>query len=217
MRLHARLQIVLILGLIILLLFAEQASANDCGCPTIAANGKGNTSCSTSESNGRCTIDYNLFSPAAERLAAELLAKGGMSVQTPPSDVNSVRNLLELALQGGNRLTDAVLVYLMVATADRSIDGSINNSADIASEVVRVVSPYRNQIEQAFSGESMQRWLSEPDDKLRGNRPPVDANAFAGDQLMIAPGCIEVSTGRFWVMFKASWSPLRFAPRCRRG
>lgn len=209
------LSVSLALGSVAALLPWQGARANDCACPTIQANGKGNTSCSTSESNNRCTIDYNLFSPAAEQTAAELLAKGGMPVQTPPP-INTLQALEQLAVQGGDRLTDAVLVYLMVATADRAIDGALNNSGDIAQDVVQIVRPYRNQIGQAFSGENMQRWLPEPDQRLRGGNPGVNVDVLAGNQLTIAPGCVEVSTVRFWVMFKASWSPMRFTPQCRR-
>ncbi|WP_050385880.1 hypothetical protein [Bradyrhizobium pachyrhizi] len=209
------LSVSLLLGFATASVPSEGAHANDCACPTVQANGKGNTSCSASESNNHCTVDYNLFSPASEQAAAELLAKGGMSVQTPPP-INTLQALEQLALQGGDRLTDAVLVYLLVATADRAIDGALNNSADIAQELVQIVRPYRSQIGTAFSGENMQRWLPEPDQRLRGGNPGVNVDVLVGNQLIIAPGCVEVSTTRFWAMFKASWSPMRFTPQCRR-
>src|SRR5689334_12269066 len=49
---------------------ARAANVN-CSCPSVAADGIGNTSCSTAESNGRCTIDFNTFGAAREERARD--------------------------------------------------------------------------------------------------------------------------------------------------
>jgi hypothetical protein len=205
-----------LIALLCATLLSVSASANDCACPTVKAYGKGNTSCSASESDGRCTIDYNLFTPAAEQKAAELLGAASSSrIQAPPPGA-SVQALMELSLGGETLLVDAVLVYLMVATADRVLDSDTADISGAARDVVRIVTPFRAQIANAFSAAGTRQWLGTPDEKLRGVSPPAEASSFSDNQLTLAPGCMEVRTTSFWAMFKASWSPMRFTPRCGR-
>jgi hypothetical protein len=211
------------IGFVVLLcvtLLSTSAVANDCACPTVQANGKGSTSCSASESNGRCTIDYNLFSPAAEQLAGQLLTAGGLpQIRIPSPGINTIQNLLELSQRGGPPLVDAVLVYLMVATADRIIDGTGGNATDSAvRDIVVIVTPFRDRIETAFNGENMTQWLGTPNEQIPAN--PAQFGLFtslADNRLILAPGCIEVRSGNLWVMFKASWSAMRLKPRCGGG
>jgi hypothetical protein len=60
-------------GLIIALMSISASAKVQCSCPKVPADGEGNTSCSASESGGRCTIDFNLFGLESERRAAQLL------------------------------------------------------------------------------------------------------------------------------------------------
>src|SRR5437763_632892 len=89
-----------------------------CSCPRISATGVGSTSCSASESDGRCTIDFNVFGER-ERPAAELLRRfrpGAFYLPDPSAD--SASALVEASQGPGSRLTDAVLVYMLVALAE---------------------------------------------------------------------------------------------------
>jgi len=190
----------------------ESASANDCACPTVRAFGKGNTSCSASESDGRCTIDFNLFDPRAEAVAANLLRSAGLEVVQPPP-IPTVQALIEIGQRDPDLLADAVLVYLMVAAADQAIDTSADSSRG-AQDVARLARPLRKQISSEFSPDTTQRWLATPDSQLGQTQPQV--NSFSDNQVVLAPGCLEIRTDRFWAMFKASWSPLRVRPRCGR-
>ena len=195
----------------------NEALANDCVCQTVQANGKGNTSCSASESGGKCTIDYNLFSPAAEQRAAQLLTSSGVNQLVIPSPgTNTVQSLLELSDKGGADLVDAVLIYLMVATADRILDGTAEISSQTLQGLVQTVTPYRNNIESAFNGQAMRQWLGTPTEKLSPNpvRDGLTKSFGNRNDLVIAPGCIEVRRADLWVMFKAPWSPMRIRPRC---
>jgi hypothetical protein len=204
-----------LLALMTLLVFVGQvdtAQANDCRCQTVPALGKGNTSCSTSESAGTCTIDYNLFSPLADERSTQILRAAGLaSVQQPPPGL-PIQGLLEIAQRSPNQLADYVLVYLFVATADRAIDSNARFD-DEARDVIRLTAPLRPQIQNVFGTEQAQQWLPVPDDRVRQG-PNAPAASFADNQVTLAPGCIEVRTSRFWTMFKASWSPARIRPHC---
>lgn len=207
---------IFVIGLAIVFGTTQRAAANDCACPTVHANGKGNTSCSTSESAGLCTIDYNLFSPAAEQRAAQMLTEAGArALHIPSPGIGTLQNLLLLSDRGGDELVDAVLIYLTVATADRTLDGTGGVSPDGIQGIVRTVTPHRDQIEAAFNGQNLRRWLETPTENLPTN--PAQSGlvqSFEDNQLVLAPGCIEVRRAGLWAMFKASWSPMRIKPRC---
>jgi hypothetical protein len=191
--------------------------ANDCSCQTIMAFGHGNTSCSASELNSRCTIDYNLFSPVAEGRAAEMLRAAGLSTLQAPPPGTSVQALFQAEQAGQKALVDAVMVYLLVGAADHSIDTG-QNLNEVAADIVRVLSTrtepsVNDRIADAFTRATAERWLNVPDDQLRDGIVPK-AERFADNRITRAPGCIEVRLNHVWVMFKISWSAMRRMPRC---
>src|SRR5712664_547457 len=98
-----------------------QAQAKvQCSCHTVSADGEGNTSCSVAESRGRCTIDYNLFGPASEKRAADLLTQHGVAkIKLPDLNLSPDESLQMLSSKGGEELQDALLIYIAVATGDQ--------------------------------------------------------------------------------------------------
>jgi hypothetical protein len=198
---------------VIIAIFAsnEPAAANDCHCPTVRAFGKGNTSCSSSETDARCIIDYNLFSPLAEGTAAEMLRTAGLpDVKQPPPGL-PIQALAEVGRSNPENLVDYVLVYLFVAVAEQKIDFDANLDGP-AKEIVNIVAPLRPRIQNAFAPAQMEQWLS--DDRLR--QQGIPSPSLTDDRSVLAPGCFEVRAGGLWAMFKASWSPMRIRPRCGR-
>ena len=161
-----------------------------CSCPTIDAEGEGNTSCSASESNNKCTIDYNLFAEREQRAAIMLRSKD-ISFLQPPPQLNS----LQLGTLQYQQRVDAVILFMSVAA---SAQGQPVSTA-LAELVNRLRDNYSRDIEQAF--------LPVP--------PNRTGRIFRDTQdVVISSGCVETRVSGLWVMFKASWSPFRQAPRC---
>jgi hypothetical protein len=67
-------KISLMIVMIILLIGNSQGFARiQCTCQSVNAVGEGNSSCSTAESNGKCTVDFNQFPNFALERAANAL------------------------------------------------------------------------------------------------------------------------------------------------
>src|SRR5438128_11197565 len=108
-------------GLMITLMTITATAKVQCSCPKISADGEGQTSCSTSESGGRCTIDCNLFGPESEKRAAELLIEYGRTKLTLPNPNLGADQALLLLSQGSReKLLDAILIYMTVAAGNQS-------------------------------------------------------------------------------------------------
>jgi hypothetical protein len=192
-------------------LFTRPAAANDCACPTVQAFGKGNTSCSASESAGRCSINYNLFSPATEARSVQLLnASGLLTVRTPPVG-DSVQILTDLA-KSEDLLVDAVFVYLIVGTADLVTDANVSVASGVRS-IVQLLLPLRSELAKIFQPLQMAKWRLTPDAILK-TVPIPKSIVFADNAVVLSEGCVEVQVSQLWAMFKASWSPNRQLPRC---
>jgi hypothetical protein len=181
-------------------------AAVKCTCKTILADGEGNTSCSAAESNNRCTVDFNqFFQDRADRAFAMVRDVPGISATLPSAFENPV-----VALARAPEKAPVVNVYLMIAAASlQSRFPGTFPSSDVRS-LLSQVGQQRQRIEEAFSTRQMEEWGRTPDANV-GN---FDVSTL-GD-VTIAPGCVEVSSGGRWVMFKAAWSPARVVPRCAR-
>ena len=172
-------------------LYFGVATANagvKCTCPTIDAEGEGNTSCSVSESNNKCTIDYNLFAEREAR-AAQLLAEFNINLALPHPNLSSA-SLPSLSSQ---ERVDAVILFLSVAAS--------SEGASISYELMTIIDTLRWQYS----------WLVEQAFGQQGSSTGILVNDH---DVVISHGCIEMSVAGLWVMFKASWSHFREAPRC---
>ena len=115
---------------------APALSTNQCTRPRVPATGEGNTSCSASEANGRCTVDYNVFSERESRAAAFLSRAGISSVFVPDPRLDVVVGMAQL--QGEpNKLTDAILIYLTVALSAQPAASDLTSVARQIAEAVR--------------------------------------------------------------------------------
>ena len=180
-----------------------------CSCATIKADGKGTTNCTANESNGRCTIDYNVFGTREIRTAEVLSEYLEMSFTAYPH--LGVIAALNNAAGEGN-LHRQVQLYLMIATVDQLDTYPDSVPTDGFREVNDVVESYENEIGQAFSP-TLVGFLSgydETDARQHGGFHYAD-NA----EVVISPGCISVQTSSINVMFKTFWAPARWFPRCR--
>ena len=160
-----------------------------CTCPTIDAEGEGSTSCTASESNDKCTIDYNLFGERENR-AARFLDYAGISVTRPDPNMN----FAQFVRLSGTQKVDAVIFYLSVAASaqGQEFDSFFN------AMVHELRQNYQEEIMAAFD-----------------HRHLKSANLLANESdIVISPGCVELRVDGFWVMFKSARSPYREAPRC---
>ena len=158
-----------------------------CSCPTIKAGGEGNTSCSTSESGGRCTIDYNLFGTRENR-AASILQQVLKRKFTAYSDLNTHDALHQAAER--NEIPQQVLLYMLVATVDQL--SSYDNTVPIKSfpEIQTQVEIYSDQIVKAFSLQKLSYFADL--DAQRMSDPThilLDHNG-----VVISYGCMSVQT-----------------------
>jgi hypothetical protein len=173
-----------------------------CTCPKVAASGVGNTSCSASESNSKCTVDFNIFFEREARATA-LLSRAGLQLSVPDSNLSASIGLAQLKNQP-NQLADAILIYLTVALSAQP------NANELNQVVQRIASTVR-------SGTISSRLVTAFDPSAgaglqRSDNPQLDD--FDGMRGRIVPGCIELFIGDTWVMFKTNWSPYAATPRC---
>lgn len=202
----------ILIGFLLLSITSAIAEVH-CKCPRIAAQGVGDLSCSASESNSICTVDFNIFGPVREGRASELLSRAFSSrITVPDPNLDSAEAFTR---SGGDAVTDFVLVYLTVGLGDGVASDQI--STDFAEEALRYLSRVmdkglREAIQEMFSAQlaaslSSQSDLSPRDFQTR----EVDAGSA---RALLSPGCLEVTVGSLWMMFKARWSAARLAPQC---
>jgi hypothetical protein len=186
-----------------------------CSCPKIPADGEGNTSCSAAEIRGRCNIDFNLFGPENEKRAAELLStSSGRNISVPYPNLSADDALVALSSTTGEKLQDAILVYLAVAAADHNARHSekLVPSAGLKELVEAVRSTdLATAISNNFSSRQRLLWSGRPNNELRKLDRPVTTTIRGAT---VSPGCIEFTTNELWMMFKVNWSPARIRPDC---
>jgi hypothetical protein len=183
-------------------------AATQCTCPTIAASGAGNTSCSASERENKCTVDFNVFFEREER-AIQLLGSAGVTISSRPDPTANILQALGQVQGRPEQLADTILLYLMVALSAQP--NAAENSGFIRDvrDAVRSSAP---RLARAFDVSLRLR----TNDDLRQSPPDnVSFESFSsGLRGRIVEGCIELAMDRTWVMFKANWSPYRLMPRC---
>ena len=118
-----------------------------CSCPTIDAEGEGETSCSTNESGGKCTIDYNLFANRELR-AADLLRNILQTPFTTYAELNTNEALSQAYER--DELTNQVLLYLLIAAVDQYSSHQDTVPDNVFSDVQSIVEEYQYSIEEAF-------------------------------------------------------------------
>ena len=190
-------------------LFSTVNAEVRCTCPTIKADGKGNSSCSVNESGGRCTIDYNLFGDR-ETQAADLL-NNISGYRFTPYPTLSTRESLDAAASN-NELSRQVQLYLLVATVSQQM--SFPNSVDnrTFSDVENMINNYDHQIIQAFDPQLVDHFST----SQNLIQSPNDSNLVLVDDtdIVITYGCISIETNGAYMMFKTWWSPSRLLPKC---
>jgi hypothetical protein len=204
-RLYARCAatLALILASIAAISNTPARAVTQCACPKVPASGAGNTSCSASESNGKCTVDFNIFFEREARAVA-LLSRAGVQLRVPDPNSSATLGLAQLKNEP-NQLADAILIYLTVALSAQP------NANDLNQVVQRIASTVR-------SGPISARLVTAFDPTGGAGLPGADNpsldNFDVNTRGRIVPGCIELFTGDTWVMFKTNWSPYAAAPRC---
>jgi hypothetical protein len=188
---------------------ASVYAATRCECPSVKAYGEGNSSCSASESNGQCSVDFNVFAEREAR-AYEFL----QSLDLPTNSFADLSNLdpnlsvvdaLELAKAGGNqRAASTVLLFVLVA-ASAGEDAVQRRGA--ARQVGVAILENVDQVTAAFQ----YRDVGQIPEQNSGDFREFKVDSVRG---YIGPGCIELNVDGLWVMFKTFWSPLRSNPRC---
>jgi hypothetical protein len=186
---------------------SDSSAGTRCKCPSVAAVGEGNSSCSASESNGQCTVDFNVFAEREDR-SIELLrnsnALDGLDHQFFIPDKNSNSNdvLRRAGELGQNSMADTILVYSLVALSAQQNRESF--SREVRS-ITRAIQENSSRISDFFRP---------PGDLLPLDERPRDEINTENVRGLLAPGCIELRVDDVWVMFKTYWSSLREEPRC---
>ncbi|MDE2813639.1 MAG: hypothetical protein OXM01_11470 [Gemmatimonadota bacterium] len=195
--------LLLMAALTMLVVFASQILAEPaqatvkCSCLTINADGEGSTSCSTSESGGRCTIDYNLFNEREDR-AVEVLGKYLDAEFTSYRELD-VREALTHALQR-EEIVEQVQLYLSIAAVDQFVSHEGTIKLDYLQDVWQRVNQHMDEVIAAFDPRGHSEELTLLVDR---------------DDVVITFGCISVETPDIRVMFKTWTSPARAIPHCK--
>ena len=170
----------------LLLSVSGQASHVKCKCPQVDARGTGDSSCSASETGGRCSIAFNEFDPAYEAAAIDVLKEliSWKDIQLKPTGLNETftqQKAIRL-IRNPEQLMDQILVYSLVSLAER---GDVKNYGDQIVEAHKLMSKHAAQISNSF---------------VSGRQKINDSG------LSVTHGCLAYRTGEFWIMYKAIWS-----------
>lgn len=202
---------VILLWAVALLLSGPVRAENNCTCPTVTADGKGDSSCSAAEASGQCTIDFNIFPPEREQRAFDLMKSvTKVPLSLPPPGADSVDAMYKASANG--QTVQVLLVYLAIAAADQeqAHPGTIDQGA-LGNIAAQVTDAGKEAIEQAFSAEAAKEFSATSPLSPADSKGVVILNA---DGLIVSPGCVEATRNGLWVMFKAKWSPAALAPGC---
>ena len=195
--------LLLMLAFSVLVVFTSQIltepaqAAVKCSCSTINADGEGNTSCSTSESGGRCTIDYNLFYEREDR-AVQLL-RDNLDADFTSYSWLDAPEALALAFER-EEIVEQVQLYLSIATIDQYVSHHETVNLHSIRDVWQRVQDHRDAVFAAF------------DPRVRSDSMRILVDE--GD-VIITFGCISVETADMRVMFKIWTSPARAIPYCK--
>lgn len=189
--------------IILLSLACGMASANHvrCTCPNISAQATGSTSCSASESNGKCTVAFNEFDQNLEAAAKRLLE---IYTQRPdirfnrfPAIVGSSEqrgmtqpNAQWLSKQGKNAVVDQIMIYALVTLIQ---SGNYEGKQWEVAAVHKTLRDHASRISKIFVAGGTPYW----DNKVR-----------------VKHGCLSFKIGNMWGMYKSSWSSSVENQRC---
>lgn len=188
-----------------------------CSCNEVKAEGEGDTSCSVHESNGKCTIDYNLFPEDLERAAAEVLSR---LMQLRYRRLESSSDFWQI---GEEERVGTALVYSLIAAVKSvnqdEIESSLRNSIlfsggfdGINNDIFQSINQKFDQTNETFSALSDFE-LERLGDPRTFAQPSIFDQDFSG-LVIIAPGCIEIFSPPHRYMYKAWWSASRRMPGC---
>jgi hypothetical protein len=177
-----------------------------CNCPTINAQGTGNSDCSASESSGVCTIDFNTFADADENLAIGLVSSALSSGGFRQEKIS----FMKLGYQ-----TD--FIYGLDKEAAKTLKNKIKNGLTDQLIVYAMVSVVQNETAQFDM-----KQLGAVFKKLR-EHPEEVSNAYIGNSgrfdsegVLVTEGCIEIKAGdQLWAMFKSRYSPSIKSSQCQ--
>lgn len=192
------------LAMLILSLVTSQAFARtQCTCKSVNAVGEGNSSCSTAESNGKCTVDFNQFPPQVLQRAGDLLRRAEPSFSPATLDQNLDASFVLKGTRDAQHLADTIVLYMTIAVSTQ-----VNGRPVLSYET----SDLRSLL--AFAKE--QRELLDTIFRKPTNSGRSDTRTFSsGGRFVYAPGCLDVQLPMgLQVMFKAAWSPAAERPRC---
>lgn len=210
----------LLLAVTLVAYSSNSAAAIQCTCPSIAAEAKGNSSCSATETGSRCTIDFNRFPDFLESNAAEDLSRmldGG--VNFPPEGIDKsfadteesaavLSEAIRVAVESKNddSFNQLLLIYLTIAVASRTDAEDIyKGNADFFRDLRNVVSTQSAPLQNAFKI---------PDVVPAIEGVVIERAEFGKVSLIFTPGCVEARSGEIWVMYKAYWASAARLPRC---
>jgi hypothetical protein len=199
---------------------SNSAATIQCTCPSIAAEAKGNSSCSATETGSRCTIDFNRFPDFLESKAAEDLSKAlDEGVNFPPEGVDKsfaeseesaavLSEAIRVATESKNDdgFNQLLLIYLTIAVASRTdAENVYKGNADFFSDLRNVVSAQSASLQNAFKI---------PDAVPAIEGVVVGRAEYGKVSLIFTPGCVEARSGEIWVMYKTYWASAARLPRC---
>ncbi len=197
----------------LLLLFGNSALAAQCTCPSVKAEGKGNTSCSASESGNWCTVDFNLFSPDIEQRAAAIVStqlSGKVILQSP--NMPAIRQLEEAGKLNSDQLVPLIATYMIVGAVNQLIDQPTTISEQAIKSAVKSLDSrdVKSYVVEAFSNTAMD-WYRKP-----GSGGFSTSLVRRQKDFTLSPGCIEYRVSGLWMMFKASWAAARNLRQCNK-
>jgi hypothetical protein len=168
-----------------------------CTCPSVSAKGEGSTSCTASEANGGCVVDFNAFDDREERAAAFITKVGGKLPYAPDRGL-SASDAVERASSNPTALASVISLYLAVSLSAQRDAPNVREAME--SIVNALTFKYPDQLLQVFAGHSGATL-----------NPNTIGSQFEG---IITQGCIELTVNQVWVMFKLATSPVAEADRC---
>lgn len=182
---------------------APAYSRTQCTCKSVNAVGEGNSSCSTAESNNKCTVDFNQYPPVVQRRAADALRNADPSFSTNIIDRNVDASFALPETRDAQQLADTIILYMTVAVTTQT-DGKaalVYDASDLRA-LISFAKDKRDLFDSLFRKPS------------RFGRSE-QGNHSSGIHFTQAPGCMDVQLPRgLRVMFKAAWSPAAERPRC---
>jgi hypothetical protein len=187
----------------ILFCAAHGFARTQCTCQTVNAVGEGNSSCSTAESNGKCTVDFNPFPAPVLTRAAAVLSSVDSSFSVSFTDANRDASFLLNQTRNAKQLAETVVLY-MAAAATMQTDGNpaLSYESSDLSALIAFAKSAPDLFESVFRKESQY-----------GRSESGTHRSIAS--YTVAPGCMDIVLPRgLRVMFKAMWSPVAANHRC---